>query len=144
MKILIVSLTLFFAAACGSPPKVIDENLTIKEIMRKAQDAYSKKYYRRALAYYNAGLERFSTDESIAVSIEYEIAFIYYKKKDYETARKLFSDIILKYSEVKGLPEKYKYLSELKLTHIENNPKKRKKRKDRKQEEEKEVIGEEL
>ncbi|MBN2509326.1 MAG: hypothetical protein JXB03_03580 [Spirochaetales bacterium] len=109
-------------SGCTTVPKSIDENLSINEYFQKAQEAVVQRNdYDTALLYYQTFKERFPEEKGRIVEADYEIAFIYYKKEQFDQAETLFRDIIARYE----LPEAQDYyqwpkvLSEKLLVTIE-------------------------
>lgn len=98
-------LTLIFLAgvlfsACQSTDIEIDENMTPGEFFQEAQSASTDfKDYKKALLYYNTFIERFPEEPLLVIEAEFEIAILYYKLEDDETALKLFNGIIDKYQQ---------------------------------------------
>lgn len=104
---LLIAIGLVLTASCKTTPDQIDENLTPPEFFQYAQEAVVERTdYKTALVYYNTFIERFPEDLANVVAAEYEIAFIHYKKKEYETAKQLFTDLLTRYNgeESAGLP----------------------------------------
>ena len=102
MKRFLVILTIIFAVtvfySCQSADIEIPENLTPGEFFQEAQTA-SSEYgnYEKALVYYNTFIERYPDKPLLIIEAEYEIALLYYKMEDNETALKLFNGILEKY-----------------------------------------------
>ena len=95
-----------FVTGCRTVPDTIDENLSINEYFQKAQEAVVQRNdYDTALLYYTTFEERFPSESARIVEADYEIAFIYYKKEQYDKAEALFEDIIARYD----LPEAQSY-----------------------------------
>ena len=87
-------------ASCKTTPDQIDENLTPPEFFQYAQEAVVERNdYKTALMYYQTFIERFPEDMANVVAAEYEIAFIHYKKNDYETAKQLFTSLLARYDD---------------------------------------------
>ncbi|MDC7228063.1 MAG: tetratricopeptide repeat protein [Spirochaetales bacterium] len=102
-RLLIFLLTvssIFVFTACQSEDIVIDENLQPGEYFQEAQTA-SAEYedYETALLYYNTFIERYPNETLLVIEAEYEIALLYYKMEDNETALRLFNGIINKYNQ---------------------------------------------
>jgi len=96
--LLLIFVTLVIFASCNTTPDQIDENLTPPEFFQYAQEAVVEHNdYKTALIYYQTFIERFPEDLANVVAAEYEIAFIHYKKKDYETARQQFTSLLARY-----------------------------------------------
>jgi outer membrane protein assembly factor BamD (BamD/ComL family) len=107
--------------SCASAPVPAPEGLTPAELIQKAQDATDRNKEKQALVYYQAILERFPADINSVCAAEYEIAFIQYKGKDYETAKSGFRALLDRYKgeDAALLPAQYKILSEKILAKIE-------------------------
>jgi outer membrane protein assembly factor BamD (BamD/ComL family) len=112
-------------SACVSGPIEIPADLTPAELIQRAQEATDRNNYNRALRYYEAVVERypFNTDDICAA--EYEIAFIHYKQKKYETAISGFNALLARYegADAELLPPQYRILAELVLGKIADNEK---------------------
>ena len=98
-SILIVLLFLGFLTSCRSIPKSIPEDLPTAKYFQKGQEAAIQGYYEEALFYYHTFLERHPDQLQKVVEAEYEIAFIHYKSKNFDTAQKLFEAILEKYAQ---------------------------------------------
>ncbi len=97
-------LTVFIVTAlvlsCRTTDPETLNNLSPGEFFQKAQTAAADyKDYDTALLYYRSFIERFPDEPLMIIEAEYEIAFLYYKKDDNETALKLFNEILDKYSQ---------------------------------------------
>ena len=114
-----------FSCASGAPA-VIPENLSPAELTQRAQEASDRNRYEVSLQYYEAIIERFPFDIDNIIAAEYEIAFIHYKQKQYETAKAEFSDLLERYNtpDEALLPPSFKILSLKimeKIEEIENS-----------------------
>ena len=90
---------LILVLACKTTPESIEEGLTPAEFFQRAQTAVVERNdYKSALVYYRTFLERYPEDLPNVVAAEYEIAFIYYKLGDYDTAETLFRKLLERYS----------------------------------------------
>ena len=116
-------------ASCFSGPSVIPEDLTAMELIQRGQEASDRNRYTASLRYYHAILERFPQDIDSICAAEYEIAFIHYKQKRYETARTLFNQLLERYNipDEELLPAHFKILSHIVLARIEEIEMNRKK-----------------
>ena len=105
MRYLIGLLLLCTVLACRTTPISIPEDMEPKELFQRAQEAVVEKNdYAKALLYYQAFLERYPDDLQRTVEAEYEIAFIYYKLNDTETAISRLEALLVKYeSEGSGI-----------------------------------------
>lgn len=97
--IVLILLILGLLASCQSVPESIPEDLAPNEYFQKGQEAASRSNYEAALLYYHTFVERHPDKLQKVVEAEYEIAFIYYKSGDLDTARGLFEAIVEKYSQ---------------------------------------------
>ncbi|MCK4542698.1 MAG: tetratricopeptide repeat protein [Spirochaetales bacterium] len=91
-------LFVLFLWSCATGPKVISTDLSPSEYFQKAQEAVTKRGdYKTALRYYETFIERYPENLPKIVEAEYEIAFIYYSRKDFTTAEPLFQKILRRY-----------------------------------------------
>lgn len=124
MRIILVLLLFMLTLSCQTTLESIPEDLTPSEFFQKAQEAVVERNdYETALKYYQAFLERFPDDVQKTVEAEYEIAFIYYKLENFDSARSGFDALLAKYaadgSEI--LPQWPRILSEKVLTRMDSN-----------------------
>lgn len=108
-------------ASCASNAP-ISEDLSAKQLIQNGQDNFDGGRYKAALRYYNAALERFGeNDPAVYVEAKYEIGHIYMKRKKYESARNVFTEITDLYSATMPgmLPGAYLKLSQIELEKIE-------------------------
>ena len=119
-SVIAVLITLF-AVSCATGPVVIPDNMTAAEMVQRAQEASDKNRYNISLQYYEAILQRFSYDIEYVCAAEYEIAFIYYKQKNYEDSRQGFYRLLARYNapDSELLPAKYQILSNIVLENID-------------------------
>jgi outer membrane protein assembly factor BamD (BamD/ComL family) len=112
-------------SACASGPIEIPADLTPAELIQRAQEATDRNNYSRALRYYEAVVERYPFNNDDICAAEYEIAFIHYKQKNYETAITGFNALLARYqgADVELLPPQYRVLAELVLGKIADNEK---------------------
>jgi len=80
-----------------------------------------------ALVHYRALIERFPHDIYFVVAAEYEIAFIYYRQRNFEEARVKFDTLLARYDgpDSELLPPQFRVLSGIVLARIdeaENRP----------------------
>lgn len=95
-----IILTVLLLSACQTTDIEIAENMTPGEFFQEAQTASTEfKDYERALLYYNTFMERYPNESLLLIEAEYEIAILYYKMEDNETAIKLFNGILEKYQQ---------------------------------------------
>ncbi len=95
--LLLLPFMLLLLVSCVSAPDKIDSNLPEELFFKTAQDAMDLNQYRVALYYYEVYLVRYPENHRKTIAAEYERAFIYYKTKDYEYSKSLFTQILDKY-----------------------------------------------
>lgn len=110
-----------FVFSCASAPVPAPEGLGPAELIQRAQDSSDKNNSKQAIIYYQAILDRFPTDLGAVCAAEYEIAFIQYKEKDYESAKTGFRTLLARYQgeDEALLPAQYRILGEKILAKIE-------------------------
>jgi outer membrane protein assembly factor BamD (BamD/ComL family) len=99
----------------------IDPDLSDAELVQKGQEAFDRNRYTQALQYYEAVLERAEQYSEMFFTAEYEIAFVYYKMKQYDTAKAKFTELLSQYDspDEELYPAQYKKLSVIVLSGIE-------------------------
>ena len=114
----IINTMVFLAAAllafsCATGPVTIPENLSPAELIQRAQEASDRNRFEISLQYYETLIERFPFDIDNIIAAEYEIAFIHYKQKNYETAKAEFTELLERYNtpDEELLPPQFKILS---------------------------------
>jgi outer membrane protein assembly factor BamD (BamD/ComL family) len=125
MRLCGIALLAVFMAACVSGPADIPDDLTVAELIQRAQEASDKNWYNQALEYYEAVIARFPANIDMICAAEYEIAFIHYKLKKYETAKAEFTSLLARYdtSDAELLPAQFKILAEKILGKITDKEK---------------------
>ena len=116
------------ALSCASKPVVIPDDLTVAELIQRAQEASDRNRYNVSLQYYETIIERFPLDIDSICAAEYEVAFIHYKQKKYDIAKVEFTDLLDRYNtpDEELLPPQFKILSQKimgNITEIENRKK---------------------
>ena len=100
-KLLVISLLFiifFVIAGCRGVPKEIPEDLYPEEYFKNAQAAMVDwGNYKAALFYYEEFIKKFPDMRGKVIEAEYEIAFIYYTRKNYLEAEERFVSILEKY-----------------------------------------------
>ena len=129
MRFLILPAVVLLAVSCASKPVVIPDDLTVMELIQRAQEASDRNKYKVSLQYYETIIERFPSDIDSICAAEYEIAFIHYKQKKYDIAKVEFNNLLKRYNtpDEELLPPQFKVLSEkilAKITELENARKK--------------------
>jgi outer membrane protein assembly factor BamD (BamD/ComL family) len=117
----LISLLIVFAfTACYSIPESIPEDLEPREYLQEAQEAFDEGNYEAALLYLHTFLDRFPDDLENGYSARYQIAFIAYKRGQFEESTGLFQAIVDEYAEdPEGKPEWVLILSEKLIITIE-------------------------
>ncbi|MCL2472438.1 MAG: hypothetical protein FWF26_02065 [Treponema sp.] len=117
-----VLVTVVLAVSCASKPVVIPDDLTVAEIIQRAQEASDRNRYSVSLQYYEAIIDRFPTDIDSICAAEYEIAFIHYKQKKYDIAKVEFNQLLGRYDtpDEELLPAQFKILAQKILSKIED------------------------
>ncbi len=93
----IILLILFMA--CSSAPKEIEAELSPAQFFQQAQEASDKGNFKLALRYYRSFQEHYPNELERNLWAMYEIAFIYYKTGDNESALALFDELLERYAE---------------------------------------------
>jgi outer membrane protein assembly factor BamD (BamD/ComL family) len=114
-------------SACVSGPQNIPADLSPAELIQRAQEASDKNRYGTALRYYEALLDRNITNVDLVCTAEYEIAFIHYKQKKYDTAKAEFQALLERYNtpDEELLPRQFKKLARIVLDQIAEKEKPR-------------------
>ena len=109
------------AASCTSKPVVIPDDISAMELIQRGQEASDRNRFANALQYYEEVLVRFPMDIDNIIAAEYEIAFIHYKQKRYDTAKIGFNELLERYNtpDEELLPPQFKILSNIVLERIE-------------------------
>jgi outer membrane protein assembly factor BamD (BamD/ComL family) len=123
MKLKYIAFALFtvLAVSCITPgPVEIPDDLTTAELIQRGQEASDRNRYSVSIQYYEAVLERFPYDIDSVIAAEYEIAFIYYKQKEYAQAKNGFNQLLARYNvtDQELLPPQFKILSNIVLGKI--------------------------
>ena len=102
-KLLLLLIPLVALFGCKSAPDPIPDDVTPAVLLQMAQASILKDNNNdNAVYYYTEFLNRFPDETQKVVEAEYEIAFIHYKEKDYDTSKKLFEEIVAKYQGPNG------------------------------------------
>jgi outer membrane protein assembly factor BamD (BamD/ComL family) len=95
---LCLAITIFTACKTIPDPEEIEKDLTPAELFQLAQEeVIERNNYKAAMVYYQTFLQRYPDDIQGQVIAEYEIAFLYHKMGEDETAIKLFEALLDKY-----------------------------------------------
>jgi outer membrane protein assembly factor BamD (BamD/ComL family) len=107
-------------AACATGPVNIPDDLSPAELIQRAQEATDRNRYGIALQYYEALLDRNRTNIDLVCTAEYEIAFVHYKQKKYEEARRELNSLLVRYEspDQELLPQQFKRLANIVLEQI--------------------------
>jgi outer membrane protein assembly factor BamD (BamD/ComL family) len=113
-------LALLFLSACVGGPQEIPPGLSPAELIQRAQESSDRNRYATALRYYETLLDRYSTNLDLVCTAEYEIAFIHYKQKKYDTAKEEFHALLERYNtpDEELLPRQFKKLANIVLEQI--------------------------
>ena len=87
------SLAAGFFSSCQSSNPEVPENLTAREIIQKAQNAYNAGRKKQALYYYDTLIARYGMNTITYIEGKYEIAHIYVKDKNWAKAVPLLNEI---------------------------------------------------
>ena len=98
----------------------IDENLSPAELIQRAQEASDRNRYNVALQYYQALLDRNSSNLNLVCTAEYEIAFIHYKQRKYTQSRAELNALLERYNtpDAELLPQQFRRLAIIVLQSI--------------------------
>jgi hypothetical protein len=98
----------------------IPDDLSPAELIQRAQEASDRNRYGTAARYYEALLERNSTNIDLVCTAEYEIAFIHYKQRKYADARTEMNALLERYNspDEELLPQQFKRLALIVLERI--------------------------
>ena len=114
-------MTAVLAVSCATRSVVIPEDLSPAELIQRAQEASDRYRYSVSLQYYETLIERFPLDIDSIIAAEYEIAFIHFKQRKYNSARTGFNNLLARYNTPDAvlLPQQFRILSEKILTNID-------------------------
>ena len=117
---LVLIVAALIMAGCASSPVSVPDDITVEELVQRAQEASDRYHYRQALEYYDLVLTRYSYNIEMVCTAEYETALIYYKQKKYGLAREQFNALLLRYegADAELLPPKFRRLSGIVLESI--------------------------
>jgi len=120
-SILMLFVVILVISSCASAPAPIPEELGPAELLQKGQDFSERNQYQEAIRYYQAVLDRFSSDLTYICTAEYEIAFIHYKQKKMDEAEAGFRALLKRYDSPDAalLPAQFQVLSGKLLAKIE-------------------------
>ena len=120
----------FLAVSCASRPIAIPDNLTVMELIQRAQEASDRNKHRVSLQYYETIIHRFPYDIDSICAAEYEIALIHYKQKKHEIAKNEFSLLLERYNNPDGelLPPQFKILAQKIMDRIKEQENRKRKR----------------
>jgi len=126
LNFILILITAQIFGACASQV-VIDDNLSPAELIQRAQEATDRNKYSVAMQYYEALYERNRTNIDLVITAEYEIAFIHYKRKNYQVSRQKFNSLLEYYNSPDSelLPQNFRILSNIVLQRIDQKENKR-------------------
>ncbi len=110
---------ILFMASCESVPEEIPEDLSKAQMFQRAQEEVDRGNYENAIQYYEEFIQRNPDDPGSVTEAEYELAFIAYKREEYDLAEERFGVLLEKYDgdNASRLPEWPRILS-LRLLEI--------------------------
>ncbi|MBQ3799206.1 MAG: hypothetical protein II837_02815 [Treponema sp.] len=125
-NIIRASLPALLMAVAASPctglgaKKEVPPDATDREIIQMAQQAFNNSNFKLSEHYYNVLLQRYGTNTVDYIIGKFEIAHIAIRKKDYETAVPILTEIIDIYDETPTgeLPPSYKVLAQNDLNKV--------------------------
>ncbi|MFW5742799.1 MAG: tetratricopeptide repeat protein [Spirochaetota bacterium] len=79
---------------CRTVPTEIPEDLTQAELIQLAQGATEQENWEAAQAYYRAIVDRYPDDRAAIATARYEIAFIEYKRGNFDEAERRFDELL--------------------------------------------------
>ena len=90
-------------------------------MIQRAQEASDRNRFNISLQYYEAVLQRYYNDIEYVCAAEYEIAFIYYKRRNYTQAREGFNNLLERYNvpDAELLPQQFRVLSHIVLDRMD-------------------------
>jgi TolA-binding protein len=100
---------------------VVPEDLGVSELLQLGQNSLGSMDYDAALAYFQAVIDRYSSNTQALVNAQYEIAHTHYKQGNYEEAEAGFRALLARYEESNVLPQQFKVLSEIGLEKLKKN-----------------------
>lgn len=119
-RLSLIAVAAVFLLGCQTVPSEIPEDLTQAELIQLAQDASDQENWEAAQAYYDAIIERYPNDRAAIATARYEMAFIEYKRGDYDEAERRFEELLGMYDfEAEGLPSWPRVLTNRVLEEME-------------------------
>jgi len=114
-------LVTLLGVSCATGPEAIPYDLTPMELIQRGQEASARSRFSLALLHYRAVLERFPHDIYFVCAAEYEIAFLHYRRRDFDTARYYFNNLLARYEtdDWELLPPQFRVLSNVVLARID-------------------------
>ena len=115
-----LALALLFSS-CRTTQVNISYDLSPAELIQRAQEATDRNRYNIAMQYYQALYDRNQNNMDLVITAEYEIAFINYKQKNYQTAREKLNALLEYYNspDEELLPQHFKVLANIVLLQID-------------------------
>ena len=126
LSLIFLLLVILMLSGCRGVPKEIPSDLQPEEYFKNAQSVMVDwGNYKAALFYYEEFIKRFPDMQGKIIEAEYEIAFIHYRRKNYDEAETRLNMILNKYktSESAYYQEWPRILSEKLLEKIKKLPK---------------------
>ncbi len=121
IPLIVVVFSVYFLVGCETVPEEIPEDLSKAQMFQQAQENVDQGDYENALRYYEEFIRRNPADTGGITEAEYEIAFIAYKREEYDLAERRFTELLDKYENVPdgSLPDWPRILSRRLLEIIE-------------------------
>jgi outer membrane protein assembly factor BamD (BamD/ComL family) len=91
-------LACFLVSCAGVPdPGDIPDDLTVADLIQRAQNSFDRGSVKAARMYYALVIERYSADPAAVVAAEYELAHLNVRQKKWQEALPMLDAIIQKY-----------------------------------------------
>ena len=91
--VMAVALSASWLTSCQTSTPEVPANLTAREIIQKAQNAYNAGREKQALYYYDTLIARYGMNTTTYIEGKYEIAHIYVKAKKWDKALPVLKEI---------------------------------------------------
>ena len=91
--VMAVALSVSWLTSCQTSNPEVPANLTAREIIQKAQNAYNAGREKQALYYYDTLIARYGMNTTTYIEGKYEIAHIYVKAKKWDKALPVLNEI---------------------------------------------------
>jgi TolA-binding protein len=107
------------SVSCASTP-VIADNATSQELLQLGQNALEGRHYSNAIIYFQAVIDKHSTETDSVCNAQYEIGHTHYKQGKLIQAKKEFQALLDRYSQGGSdvLPKQFKILAQIGLDNV--------------------------